>query len=270
MVGVPLVAQATDLETWAHEVRADPDFKVRLAAGLRLGGLGDRRAVPILIDALNDTVATVRTVAAGALTRLASREVPAAERANALEALRRVATRDPDEHVRVAAQSALEAFELAERLARPRLAKDAIFVHVEPLTDATGALEQATLAALTGTAREAVLIADDSFLVDWPRGGAPTRAELKRVGARGAVVVIPTLAQLDVRSAGSRTQIECKLSLIIAAFPGKAARVFLDGRAKLDTSDAPAAVAAAKSRCVADIVKHLMGKQLAEALHADR
>ena len=76
-------------------------------------------------------------------------------------------------------------------------------------------------------------------------------------------MVLATVTVMDVTDKGKRAEIECKLNLILASYPQKAARTFVDGTAKLETSNRDKSIERAKTRCAMDIVKHLMGSRLA-------
>jgi hypothetical protein len=116
------------------------------------------------------------------------------------------------------------------------------------------------LEELTASGRDAILAADEIFLVEWP-GGKPSAKQLKRAKAR-AIIVMTSVTAMDVTVAGRRAQVECKANVILATYPQKAARAFADGKAKLETDNRPAAIERAKSRCATDLTKHLLGNQL--------
>src|SRR5437764_10165295 len=93
-------AAADKIDELARALMSDPSYKVRVQAALILGKLGDKRAVPALIQALKDENESVRGVAATSLGRLADKSS-----ANALQ----LATSDASEFVRTQAKKALEA-----------------------------------------------------------------------------------------------------------------------------------------------------------------
>jgi hypothetical protein len=250
------------MATWSRQIQSDPDFKVRLSAALALGQLGDPRAVPALTSALSDDVATVRSIAASALGKLVTRKVPADQRQRALDGLRRQMGSDSDAGARRAAKGAVAAIEFVQRAATPRPTKNCIFVQVEPLSDSTGSLDSATRAELTELAENSLLAADESFVMDWPGGKPPSPKQLKKAKAR-AVVVLASMTAMNVTEKGKRAQVACKLNLILASYPKKAAKTFLDGQAKLETNNKSKSIERAKRRCAMDIVKHLMGSRLA-------
>jgi len=262
---VATAAHARDFDTWSKQLAGDRDFKVRLSAGLRLGQLGDPRAVPVLTVALGDDVATVRTIAASALAKLVDKHVPAAQRARALTALEQQMNGDSDGGARKAAKNAVKALERVERIAKPRPTQNSVFVQVERLSDSTNSFDASALSKLTTLGQDSLLAANGTFLVEWP-GGKPTRNQLKRAKAR-AVTVLATVTTMNVTESGKRAQIECKLNLILASYPQKAARTFVDGTAKLETSSRAKSIERAKSRCAMDIVRHLMGRALPGDLH---
>ncbi len=255
-------ARANDFDTWARQVISDPDFKVRLSAGLRLGRLGDPRAVPVLTTALGDDVAAVRAIAASALGKAVSKEVPANDRREAAAALRRQMESDSDARARSAAKTAVAAFEFIDKVTRPRTTRGSVFVQVEPLADSTGSIDDPTRDQLTELARDSLLAANATFLVDWPGGRLPSRKQLKKAKAR-ALVLMVTLTSMDVVERGKQAEVECKLNLILASYPHKAARTFVDGKAKLETGNRSKSIERAKRRCAMDLVQHLVGSRLA-------
>jgi hypothetical protein len=89
---------------------------------------------------------------------------------------------------------------------------------------------------------------------------------LKKAKTRAAFAVIGTVIAIDVAEAGQRAAVECKVNLILASYPERAARTLIDGKAKVETANRPASVDRAKARCPIDVVKHLMGNRLASEL----
>src|SRR4051794_34450997 len=96
---LPGVASADKIDDLTRALMQDSSYKVRVQAALVLGKLGDRRAVPALIQALKDENETVRGVAATSLGRLGD--------PRAADGLLK-ATNDGAEFVRAQAKKALE------------------------------------------------------------------------------------------------------------------------------------------------------------------
>ncbi|OGR08111.1 MAG: hypothetical protein A2341_20695 [Deltaproteobacteria bacterium RIFOXYB12_FULL_58_9] len=256
-------AATENLETLTRQMKTESDFKVRLSAALKLGQLGDRLAIPVLTDALGDAQSSVRAVAASAIAKLVDREVTAQERTRAMAALRKVAERDPEPRTQNTAKNAIEVLDYYERVARPRRPKGGIFLDVARLEDSTGQLDAAALEELTKIGREALLASTDAILVEWPGGQMPSDKDLKKAKVRAGFAVLGTITQMDIQRSGKQAVVECKLSLIQATYPDRAARAFIDGKAKLETSNRESAIERAKTLCATNIVKHLMGKRLA-------
>src|SRR5436305_1526242 len=93
------VARADKVDDLMARLRGDADYKVRLTAALSLGKLGDRRAIPALVDGLADPDKSVRLVAAGALGKLVDAGAPSDQRAQVMAALESAVRDDPEDSV---------------------------------------------------------------------------------------------------------------------------------------------------------------------------
>ena len=76
------------------------------------------------------------------------------------------------------------------------------------------------------------------------------------------------MSNVAVAPQGRRASISCQVKFIVATYPEKAARSFINGSAKLDTANSAAAIERAKSRCAQDVVRHLVKKQVAPEIEA--
>lgn len=259
-------AHAEPVDDLVRQLTSDTDYKVRLSAALNLGRQHERRAVPALVTALSDEMPSIRAVSANALTQLIDRSVAAEVRAKASAVLTQLATRDPDASVRMAAGKAVAALAVVERIARPRPLRDALFINFAPVQVDPGVLGADAQAAVSATARDALLAAHDTVVVEWPGDALPSPAELKKSKVRKAFNVKVTLSDLAVRDAGKRAAVACKLKLILASYPENAMRAFYTGGAEVDSGKQPEAVEAAKSRCIKDLLMHLMKTELAPGI----
>lgn len=200
MLAAALPAGVTDplVERALDALRSDSSLKVRTQAALVLGQRGAREAVPALTQALaSDESPAVRIAAASALVRLG--DIAGKE---PLEAASRA---DPDGAVRAAAQRAL-----AELLAANSRAV--------ALDDPQGrAGDEAARAALK-----------DSLTRHLRRQGFAVVGATEPAGYR----LKPSVLELEISSAGGRTIIAVKASVVAVDSQGKMAAM-VEGGARL-------------------------------------
>jgi hypothetical protein len=232
-------AHADKIDDLGRDLRADPDYKVRLSAALNLGKLGDRRGIAALVDGLHDSDKTVRSVSAGALGRLVDGAADAAERGRALAALAAAAQGDPDAMVRAQAQKSVDAVHVG------------VYVEIGPMADTTrrGAgvvpVMRRELEASFGRRAPA-------FQTRWLSGRSPSDAELRKHGTT-AFFVDASITQLDAQS----NHVACAVSLILATYPGKSMFGFSKGSGEIYETG-PGAL----SDCVVAVIDDLVGSKI--------
>jgi hypothetical protein len=258
------LAHADRVDDLSRRLRGDPDYKVRLSAALNLGKLADPRGVPALIDALEDTDKSVRSVAASALGKLVDESVPADVAARAIAGLERAA-RDGGEAAR-----ALEAV----RAARARVVttpprpppSGGVYVEIGPMADATKKAPAGLLPKMREVVTQSLAKRAPGFVLRWPSGGSPTELELKRNGTR-AFYVEGSLTVLNVTRAPPH--VACTISLVLATYPQKSMFGFMKGGAEVDAaSGSESALAEATSDCVGAVLEDLVGSKLVPTIQA--
>lgn len=101
-------AHADDIDKRAGQLRSSSDYKVRLSAALWLAKKQDKRAVNAMARALKkEPERNIRRIAAKALPKMVTDDMPAKVRKRAKDALARAAKKDKDKKVRARAKSAL-------------------------------------------------------------------------------------------------------------------------------------------------------------------
>ncbi len=200
MLAAALPAGAADplVERALEALRSDPSLKVRTQAALLLGQRGARESVPALTQALAaDESPAVRIAAASALARLADMA--------GKEPLEAASRADPEGTVRAAAQRAL-----AELLAA---------------TSRALALDEPQGKAGDDAARAAL---KDSLARYLRRQGFAV------VGSRdpAGYLLKPSVLELEISVAGSRTTIAVKASVVAVDSQGKMAAM-VEGGARL-------------------------------------
>lgn len=235
-----VAAFADHVDELGHALRSDPSYKVRAQAAIVLGNLKDPRGVPLLLGALRDREAAVRIVAASSLGRLGD---PAA-----LEGLR-ASMADVELPVRTAAGKAIAAIETARDSSRtdgvsggshrfalevsptmgskgdPKLARyahDKILSHLR-------LLRNVTLTPEPGASR---------YFID---------------------TTITKLSAVPFGK-GSRVNIECDVSVIIATYPEHSMKMTASVGGCLDEPNNPKGITDAKNFCLDDAAKQAAEK----------
>jgi hypothetical protein len=259
-------ASANSVDDRAHKLRHDPDYKVRLSAAVNLGKLGDRRAVPALLDAVGDRDKTVRGVSAAALGKLVDAEVATELRERVIVALARAAEGDGHRLVRSEARRSLEAI---RRLQAPPLraaGAGSIYVHVGPMADATRQAPRVP-ALMRHKVTESLGRRAPRFATRWANGRQPSQAELRRSGTT-AFYIDGSLASLTV-SRTPRPHVACAISLMLGTYPEKSLFGFMRGGAEVYAASATdTALAEATSDCVAAVLDDIVGQRLVPTIEA--
>ncbi len=199
-------ASADKVDELNRALLTDPSYKVKVQAALVLGKLGDKRAVPALLEALRDDNETVRGMAALSLGKLGD---PRAQ--PALRALEN----DASPFVRGNATKALASLSSAapapvEPVAPAAGARHFVTVKINNAggpADATRLLSDATLAELAKLPRVTTSLG----------AGTPTAAQLTQ--KRLAGWVLEGTLKLRVSGAGAASQLDCDVSANIATWP---------------------------------------------------
>jgi HEAT repeats len=257
LVAWATVARADRVDDLAQRLRTDADYKVRLSAALALGKLGDRRAVPALIDGLGDPDKSVRLVAAGALGKLVDAAVAPADRARAVSALTQLAERDPEDSVRVQAQRSIDALR-----ALPTPGGRSVYIEVGNMADKTtrGA---AILPVMRQTVATSLQRRAPSYLIHAP-GARNMTDDLRRAGP-SAFFVDASLTKLD--SSGSH--VACAVSMILATYPQKSMFGFANGSADVDAgSTSERALSGALGDCVTAVLDDLVETKIVPTIQA--
>lgn len=265
-----LTARADRVDDLSQKLRGDPDYKVRLSAALNLGKLADRRGVPALVDGLEDTDKTVRSVAAAALGKLVDAQVPADVAARAIAGLERAARGDGDGMVRSEATRSLETVRLARASATiaprppPPPAPSGVYVEIGPMADATK--KAPTVPPMMQRVVTQTLTRRGGFVLRWPSGASPTEIELAKNGTR-AFYVEGSLTALSVTRAPPH--VACTISLVLATYPQKSMFGFMKGGAEVDAaSGSESAIAEATGDCVGAVLEDLVQSKLVPTIQA--
>lgn len=257
LVAWATVARADRVDDLASRLRTDADYKVRLSAAIALGKLGDRRAVPALVDGLGDSDKSVRLVAAGALGKLVDATVAPDERARAVAALTQAAQRDPEDSVRVQAQRSIDALR-----ALPPPGGRSVYVEVGNMADKT-ARGAAMLPVMRQTVASSLQRRAPTYLVHGP-GASSMTDELRRAGPR-AFFVDASLTKLDMTG----SHVACAISMILATYPQKSMFGFANGSADVDAgSTSERALSSALGDCVNAVLDDLVETKIVPTIQA--
>jgi hypothetical protein len=257
-------AAADNVTELAKQLENGSDYKVRLSAALSLSKLGDQRAVPAFIAALDDSDKTVRGAAAVGLSKLINGKTKEALRKKAVEALGRVAQSDSSTFVQKQAQKALETIGGLTGGASAGVVAP-FYVNIGDMAaKPTGSEKLKTL--MKNTAEKTVKKTNKDMSTTWA-GGVPTQKQLDTAKVAG-FFVDGTLNDLTVKTKGASTIVSCKLSMLVATFPRKSIFGVLEGSASVQGSDDPKDIEFAKSDCVAAVVEDLVAHKIVPTIQS--
>jgi hypothetical protein len=238
---VSVAAFADQVDELGPALRGDPSYKVRAQAAIVLGNLKDRRGVPLLLGALRDHEPAVRIVAASSLGRLGD--------PSALDGLR-ASMADVELPVRTAAGKAIAAIEAARDSGRSvggsSVGSRRIALDVSPTMGSMGDPKLARYAhdKLLSHLR---LLRNVTLT---PEPGA----------ARYFIDTTITKLTAVTFGKGSRVNIECDVSVIIATYPEHSMKMTASVGGCLDEPNDPKGITDAKNFCLDDAAKQAAEK----------
>jgi hypothetical protein len=207
-------ARADRIDDLSRTLISDSSWRVRLQAVVVLGKLGNRRAVPALIQALIDSNETVRGLAAQVLGGLGDED--------AMPALERTARSDGSGFVREKANASLSKL---GRVSNPDSHGGGGDVHVE--VGGIGSKAPNTPPELTRALRE---------MVTQELGHTPGVA--LDTSGRSGFVVDSTITSLTRHIQGPLVEISCEVSFIVGRLPSKAMVMMTSGGATVQATKA--------------------------------
>lgn len=258
LVAVIGTARADNVDVLLGELESGRDYKVRLAAALSLAKLDDPRAIPAFIAALDDSDKAVRAAAVVGLGKVVDASTPEATRKQAIEALDRVAKGDPNDTATRQAKKVRDA--LAKLAPAAAIVTGGMYIDLTPMS-AKIPDGEAMRVLMRATVEKGLRRLDPAIMLTWPGGKSPTQKDLDRSKVRG-YHVDGNILDLTVTPKGSQTLVTCKISMLIATYPGKSIFGFLEGGAKVQGSNTASDIALAKQDCVTAVVEDLVAKKI--------
>lgn len=269
VLGIASPAHADDIDVRAKQLARSSDYKLRLSAALWLAKKDDSRAIKALARALHkDDESTIRQVAAKALGNLVGPGSSRRDRRRAVKALQRAIRSDRDERVRNDASKALERVEAISQ-SSGKSSGSQIYVHIARPSlgkhDVPSNLRNDLESALQGVVRHQA----PSFMVSWPTGRAPSKAELRRKKTR-AYQVLVKLGKLNVRRKGGQSVIECSVSIQVNPWEGRGSKerwsanqtASASGSGRVTGSNNSRGIDNAKLDCVLAVAEQIAAKQV--------
>jgi hypothetical protein len=234
-------ASADKIDDLTRTLMQDPSYKVRVQAALVLGKLADRRAVPALIQALNDENETVRGVAATSLGRIGDK--------SSANALMMASTSDSSEFVRSQAKKALEIVAGGGggslTVAPPRAG--ARFYVAIGFSSPGRADPQYARLVREALAKELQSVSSVTLSVSG--GGQPSRSLLASKHLQG-FIVDGTIQRLSATPAGGQQTIDCDLKAFVATFPERSIKAMTQEGASLQTGSGASEADSGKRDCL--------------------
>jgi hypothetical protein len=219
-------ASADKIDDLTRALMQDSSYKVRVQAALVLGKLGDKRAVPALIQGLRDENETVRGVAATSLGRLGDKSSAAA--------LMAASTNDASDFVRAQAKKALELVANGGGITAITSAPNPgarFYVAIDFSAAAKVGPEWSRLMK-EGLSRELQKLPTVTLAVTG--SGSPSQSLLASRHLTG-FILDGNIQKLSASPGGGQMQIDCDVKAFVATYPDKAIRMMTTEGASLQT-----------------------------------
>jgi hypothetical protein len=210
----------------------DPNYKVRVQAALVLGRLGDKKALPSLIKALDDGNKTVRAIAAQALGQLADHD--------AGDPLRALLKREGDPFVRTQAEKAL-ALVTADSGSK----KAKIYLNFGPFTGGVKSAG-ADAAKVIHDALSQELGKLQAVTLTQPAGDPKA---FPKTGMQG-FYIDGNITRLDDLPAGGSNETSCDVKVMVARWPSKSIILWTNAGASLQSGNRPQDKVNARKDCL--------------------
>ncbi len=251
------VARADNVDALLTDLKAGRDYKVRLSAALSLAKLADPRAIPGLLAALDDPDRTVRGAAVVGLGKLVDGTVAEATRKKVVAALEKLTRGAPADSL---TKQAIKVRDGIAKLTSAAPVAGGMYIDLAPMSaKAKGAETLRDL--MRTTAHKELGKLDSKIMLAWPTGKEPTQKDLDRAKMSG-FHIDGNILDLQVTEKGSSSLVSCKVSMLIATFPGKSIFGFLEGGAKVSGSNTAKDIALAKEDCVRAVVEDLVARKI--------
>lgn len=254
------VARADDVDDLLGDLKNGRDYKVRLAAALALTKRGDVRAIPGLLAALDDKDRNVRTTAVIGLGKLVDASSAESTRKRVIAALDEVAKGDPGDTATKQAIKVRDAIAKLGSAGSAKITQGGAYFDLAPMSaKAPGA--EALRDLMRATVIKGLKRVDAGNMLEWPGGKAPTVKDLERAQVRG-YHVDGNILEVTVTEKGAASLVSCRISMLIATYPGKSIFGFLEGGAKVQGSNTAKDIELAKQDCVTAVVEDLVAKKI--------
>ena len=114
---------------------------------------------------------------------------------------------------------------------------------------------------MRATVKKGLIKLDPKILLAWPSGKDPTQKELDKAVVRG-YHLDGNILDVTVAEKGAASLVSCKISMLLATFPGKSIFGFLEGGARVQASNTAKDIELAKQDCVTAVVEDLVAKKI--------
>ncbi len=261
-------AAADNVDKLIKDLSSGSDYKIRLSAAASLAKLGDERAIPAFIKALDkDKEKTVRGAAAVGLGKVVTGDTDEELRTDAITALEKASKKDKDSFVKKQAKKAYEKLKKLDEQddddsSSTSVATGAIYVDIGPMASNTGTNDD----KLRENMKKTIKAAFKKHAPDIAIGEGSTSKG--KVGYH----VDGTLNSVTESLKSGQIFVACKVSGLVADYRGNKnppeTSIFgnIGGGAKTTADDTDKSKAAAAVDCVGAVLEDLVRKDIIPAI----